>query len=93
LHLHFTRDDSSRRFSGATLSTGAGTVDPQNRGEIVLKLPPLASGRCCVNWHAMSIDTHRTKDTIGFDVRGYQHLSLSASTHLDIRRKVAGDSI
>ncbi len=76
LQLFFTQE-LEPAFSGAALSTGDGqpvvtgaaSVDPQNRAEMVLKLPPLAPGHYRVNWHAVSVDTHRTEGSFTFDVR------------------------
>ena len=64
-------------FSAATISsadgqpiaTGAAAVDPQNPMELVLKLPPLAPGHYKVSWHVVSVDTHRTEGSFGFDVQ------------------------
>ena len=68
---------SNRRFSGVTITggdgqaiaTGAAAVDPQNRAEMVLKLPPLAPGHYRMSWHAVSVDTHRTEGTFSFDIQ------------------------
>ena len=75
LRLFFTQE-LEPAFSGMTISseegrsiaTGVASVDPQNRAEMVLKLPPLAPGHYRVSWHAVSIDTHRTEGTFTFDV-------------------------
>ena len=64
-------------FSGATLSgsngqpiaTDAAKADPQNPMTLVLNLPPLAPGHYKVKWHVVSIDTHRTDGSFGFDVQ------------------------
>jgi methionine-rich copper-binding protein CopC len=76
LRLFFTQE-LEPAFSGATLSagdgqaitTGAASVDPQNRAEMVLRLPPLAPGHYRVSWHAVSVDTHRTQGTFTFDIQ------------------------
>ena len=69
-------------FTGATLAnaggqpvaTGAATVDPQNKMELVLNLPPLAPGHYKVSWHALSVDTHRTDGQLHL-----RHPSLSVA--------------
>jgi len=76
LRLFFTQE-LEPSFSGLTLSgddgraiaTGAASVDPLNRAEMVLKLPPLAPGHYRVNWHVVSTDTHRTEGTFTFDIQ------------------------
>ncbi|HEV2187479.1 MAG TPA: copper homeostasis periplasmic binding protein CopC [Stellaceae bacterium] len=76
LQLFFTQE-LEPAFSGVTLSsgdgraiaTGAAAIDPQNRAEMVLKLPPLAPGHYRVSWHAVSVDTHRTEGAFTFDVQ------------------------
>ena len=76
LQLFFTQE-LEPAFSGATLSTGDGrpvaagaaSVDPRNRAVMVLTLPPLAPGHYRVNWHAVSVDTHRTEGSFTFDVK------------------------
>ena len=64
-------------FSGATLegaggqpiATAAAAVDPQDRTELVLRLPKLAPGHYKVSWHVVSVDTHRTEGSFTFDVQ------------------------
>ena len=64
-------------FSGATIAgpdgqpiaTGAAVFDPQNPAEMVLNLPALPPGRYKVSWHALSVDTHRTEGSFGFDIQ------------------------
>jgi copper resistance protein C len=76
LRLFFTQE-LELAFSDVTLSgadgqaiaTAAASIDPQNRAEMVLKLPPLAPGHYRVSWHAVSVDTHRTEGTFTFDIR------------------------
>jgi methionine-rich copper-binding protein CopC len=76
LLLFFTQE-LEPAFSGVTLSTGDGhavptgaaSVDPQNRAELTLQLPPLAPGHYKVSWHAVSVDTHRTEGTFSFDIQ------------------------
>ena len=54
---------------GQAIATAAATVDPQNPRELVLKLPPLAPGHYKVSWHVLSVDTHRTEGSFGFDIQ------------------------
>lgn len=76
LQLFFTQD-LEPAFSGVTIATGDGqpvaadaaSIDPRNKAEMVLKLPPLAPGHYKVSWHALSVDTHRTEGSFGFDVQ------------------------
>jgi|SRR5579863_8118720 len=76
LRLFFTQD-LEPAFSGVAIAagdgqpiaTGTAAFDPQNKAEMVLKLPALAPGHYKVSWHAVSVDTHRTEGTFGFDVR------------------------
>jgi methionine-rich copper-binding protein CopC len=62
-------DATLNNANGQPLSTGAATIDPQNPMELVLKLPPLAPGHYKVSWHVVSVDTHRTEGSFGFDIR------------------------
>jgi methionine-rich copper-binding protein CopC len=76
LRLFFTQE-LEPAFSGVTLiggdgqaiATGAAAVDPHNRAELVLKLPPLAPGHYQVKWHVVSVDTHRTEGSFTFDIQ------------------------
>ena len=76
VQLFFTQD-LEPAFTGATLAnasgqpiaTGAATVYPQNKAELVLNLPPLAPGHYKVSWHALSVDTHRTEGSFSFDIK------------------------
>jgi methionine-rich copper-binding protein CopC len=76
VQMFFTQD-LEPAFTGATIAdangqpiaTGAATVDPQNKAELVLNLPPLAPGHYKVSWHALSVDTHRTEGSFSFDIQ------------------------
>jgi copper resistance protein C len=73
----FFTQDLEPAFTGATIvdaggqpiATAAATVDPQNKAELVLNLPKLTPGHYKVSWHALSVDTHRTQGSFGFDVQ------------------------
>jgi len=54
---------------GKTLATGAAVFDPQNAVEMVLNLPALTPGHYKVTWHVVSVDTHRTEGSFGFDIQ------------------------
>jgi copper resistance protein C len=75
VQLFFTQD-LEPAFSGAMIAdasgkpvaAGAAVFDPQNKAEMVLNLSPLPSGHYKVSWHALSVDTHRTEGSFGFDI-------------------------
>ena len=64
-------------FSGATIAdangqpvaTGSAVFNPQAPDEMVLNLPKLPPGHYKVSWHALSVDTHRTEGSFGFDIQ------------------------
>jgi copper resistance protein C len=76
VQMFFTQD-LEPAFTGATIAgpngvpiaTGAARVDPQNKAELVIGLPALPPGHYKVSWHALSVDTHRTEGSFGFDVQ------------------------
>jgi len=76
IDMFFTQD-LEPAFTGASLAdangqpiaTGAAAVDPQNKAELVLKVPRLAPGHYKVSWHVVSVDTHRTEGSFGFDIQ------------------------
>jgi copper resistance protein C len=55
--------------NGQSIATGSAVFDPQNKAEMVLNLPKLPPGHYKVSWHALSVDTHRTQGSFGFDVQ------------------------
>ena len=55
--------------NGQPIATGAAVFDPQNKMEMILNLPKLPPGHYKVSWHALSVDTHRTEGSFGFDVQ------------------------
>jgi len=56
-----------RSSAGAVVATGG--VDPANPKEIVIPVRGLAAGRYKVNWKVLSVDTHRTEGSFGFEVK------------------------
>jgi methionine-rich copper-binding protein CopC len=54
---------------GKPIATGPAAIDPHNPLELVLKLPQLAPGHYKVRWHVLSVDTHRTEGSFGFDIQ------------------------
>jgi methionine-rich copper-binding protein CopC len=64
------------RFSGIELATsdgrpiaaGPAATAPGDDKQLVLAVPPLASGRYRVSWHVVSVDTHRTEGEYTFTV-------------------------
>lgn len=63
-------------FSGVTVTNAAGErvdrgdahVATDNPAELQLGLKPLPPGTYTVRWHVVSVDTHTTEGTFGFDV-------------------------
>ena len=76
IEMFFTQD-LEPAFTGATLAdaagqavaTGPAAVDPANKTALVLAVPTLPPGHYKVRWHAVSVDTHRTEGSFGFDIR------------------------
>jgi len=56
--------------SGNAVTAGPAAVDPQNPMELKVPLKPLPPGTYTVNWHALSVDTHRTQGHFVFQVGG-----------------------
>ena len=55
--------------SGKPIATGAATVDPKDKKQLVVPLAtPLTAGRYRVYWHAVSEDTHRVTGQYSFKV-------------------------
>src|SRR5262245_38629805 len=75
--LLFFTQELEPAFSGATIADANGrpvssnpaVFDPRNRTEMVLNPPKLPPGHYTVRWHALSVDTHRTEGSFGFDVQ------------------------
>ena len=62
-------------FSGAQLRAsggavvGSGHVDASDPKQIVIPVHGLAPGQYKVNWKILSVDTHRTEGSFGFEVK------------------------
>jgi methionine-rich copper-binding protein CopC len=75
LSLWFT-EDLEPAFSGATVTdtqghtvdAGKSQVDPHNRRLMHVPVKALGPGSYRVNWHALSVDTHRTEGNYAFIV-------------------------
>ena len=53
--------------SGKPMTTGAATVDPKDKKQLVVPLAtPLTAGRYTVYWHVVSEDTHRVTGQYSF---------------------------
>jgi copper resistance protein C len=63
-------------FSGATVTNASGQrVDTgaragSNKRELQISLKPLPPGSYKVNWHVLSVDTHKAKGSYSFTVSG-----------------------
>ncbi len=66
---HFCRvellDPHGKAVKTGTLATAKG-----NTSELLVPLPKLAAGTYTVDWHATSEDTHKTKGSYRFTVKG-----------------------
>jgi copper resistance protein C len=61
-----------RRFSGAEVTGPSGRVGGRalvSGNQLVIGLPHLAPGSYRVNWHVVSVDTHKTEGSFTFEVR------------------------
>jgi copper resistance protein C len=71
--LTFT-EKIERAFSGATVQNSSGQrVDSGARSSgatMQISLKPLPPGTYKVNWHALSVDTHKTQGSFSFSVGG-----------------------
>src|SRR3954452_15962864 len=54
--------------AGRPIATGAAAIDPRHPATLVLSLPLLLPGRYRVNWHVVSVDTHRSEGSYEFSV-------------------------
>jgi methionine-rich copper-binding protein CopC len=76
IRLTFT-EDLVAKFSGLTVKDESGdpietagpTVDPSHKRQLVVHIPkPLPPGTYDVEWHAVSVDTHRVTGHFSFKV-------------------------
>jgi hypothetical protein len=76
IRLHFN-ESIEPRFSqieltaskGGKISTGPLTVDPQNRSQVLVTLPPLDPGRYKVKWRVLSVDSHKVQGEFTFEIK------------------------
>ncbi|MBV8889312.1 MAG: copper resistance protein CopC [Alphaproteobacteria bacterium] len=54
--------------AGRPIETGRPEVDPADRSQLFLPVPPLAPGQYKVVWHVVSVDTHRTEGNFTFTI-------------------------
>ncbi len=55
--------------NGKRIATGPATTDPKDRKQLVVPLKaPLQAGAYTVDWHVVSVDTHRVKGSYSFKV-------------------------
>ena len=55
--------------AGATVSKKKAMIDPADEATVRLPLPPLASGKYTVKWHAVGSDGHRRTGQIRFSIQ------------------------
>lgn len=59
-----------RDAAGKTIATGKPAVDAADNKQLLIALSaPLTTGKYQVNWHAVSVDGHKTKGNYGFTVK------------------------
>jgi methionine-rich copper-binding protein CopC len=75
LVLHFS-EQLEGAFSGATVTdargaavSGKATVDANDKKTMRVPLKPDGGGTYKVNWHALSVDTHKTQGSFSFTVK------------------------
>ena len=61
--------ESLASASGARVDDGAPRTAPDDNRTLQIGLKPLAPGDYRVEWHATSVDTHKTQGAFGFTVR------------------------
>src|SRR5207248_1282461 len=54
--------------NGAQVNRQNSAVDPGDRTLMKVALPSLPAGKYTVFWHALSVDTHTSEGTFGFEV-------------------------
>ena len=76
IRLTFT-EDLIAKFSGLTVKDQSGhlvetaspSVDPSHKSQLVVRISkPLAPGSYDVDWHAVSVDTHKVSGRFSFKV-------------------------
>ena len=56
--------------NGGPAALGAPSADPADKSVLIVKVAkPLAPGVYTVNWHAVSVDTHKTQGSFNFTVK------------------------
>jgi methionine-rich copper-binding protein CopC len=55
--------------SSAGAVVGTGHVDPADPKSLVIPVRALASGKYKVDWKVLSVDSHRTQGSFGFEVK------------------------
>ncbi|ARU95403.1 copper homeostasis periplasmic binding protein CopC [Tatumella citrea] len=76
LTLHFS-EDLEVAFTGITLShdgtqvaTGKASVEDTSKSTLIVPVThPLSQGKYQVDWHALSVDGHKTKGSYTFSVK------------------------
>jgi len=54
--------------AGADVAIGKPHAEPGNGRKLIVQLPVLGRGKYTVNWHATSVDTHKTEGSFQFTV-------------------------
>jgi methionine-rich copper-binding protein CopC len=54
---------------GGKVATGPLAVDPQDRKQILVSLPPLDPGRYKVKWRVLSVDSHKVQGEFTFEIK------------------------
>ena len=59
-----------KAVDGRSAETGAAAVDPGDHATLVVAIKsPLRPGTYKVNWHVVSVDTHKTEGSFSFEVK------------------------
>ena len=54
--------------SGGNVAIGKPHTEPGNDRKLLVPLPALGRGKYTVNWHATSVDTHKTEGSFQFTI-------------------------
>jgi methionine-rich copper-binding protein CopC len=54
--------------TGANVAIGKPHIESGNGRKLIVQLPVLGRGKYTVNWHATSVDTHKTEGSFQFTV-------------------------